>query len=25
LTEVDLVAEKSVERVGLWERLMSFF
>lgn len=25
LAEVDLVAEKSVERVGLWERLMSYF
>jgi D-alanyl-D-alanine carboxypeptidase (penicillin-binding protein 5/6) len=25
LAEVDLVAEKSVARVGLWERLMSYF
>ncbi len=25
LAEVDLVAEKSVDRVGLWERLMSYF
>ncbi len=25
LAEVELVAEKSVDRVGLWERLMSYF